>query len=121
MVEKKSARQNMVASEIRRVLSEYLLRNPIADFEVNTSFICITNVNISPCLQFAKVYIVSLSSEASNEKCLAFLKRYISKLKRCLGANIRLKFIPDIEIFIDDTWERAEKIESMLKKISSSS
>jgi ribosome-binding factor A len=118
MHEKKSTRQNMVASEIRRVLSEYLLRNPITDFEVKTSLISVTDVNISPCLQFAKVYIVSLSNDVSNEKCLAFLKRHVSKLRRYLGERVRLRFVPDIEIFIDDTWERAEKIESLLKKIS---
>ncbi|MDR3186822.1 MAG: 30S ribosome-binding factor RbfA [Holosporaceae bacterium] len=117
MQEKKSTRQNMVASEVRRVLSEYLLRNPIADFDAKTSLISITNVSVSPCLQFAKVYLVSLSSDVSNERSLAFLKRNISKLKRCLGERLRLKFIPDIELFIDDTWERAEKIESLLKKI----
>jgi ribosome-binding factor A len=118
MQEKRSARQNMVASEIKRVLGEYLLRNSIADLEVKTSLISITNVSISPCLRFAKVYIVSLGNDASSGKCLAFLKLHVSKLRRYLGAHVRLRFVPDIEIFIDDTQEHAEKIESLLKKIA---
>jgi ribosome-binding factor A len=109
-------RQNKVAAEIRRILSEYLLRNPIVDFDgIKTSMISITSVAVSGCLRHAKVYIVSLSSDVSNEVSLAFLERHAARLKHHLGNNLQLRFVPDLKFFIDDAYEHTEKIKLLLQ------
>jgi ribosome-binding factor A len=121
MQDKRSIRSNKVASEIQRILSEYLLSNPIIDHDgIKPSLISITAVRVSACLQHAKIYITSLSNDVMNEECLAFLERHISRLRNRLASLLRLKFTPELKFFIDDSYDHAAKIKSLLSKISES-
>ncbi len=111
-------RQQKVASEIKKILSEYLLRSSIIDDEgISSSLISITDVTISPCLQHVKVYAVSLSKDFSDEDCVEYLKRHTPQLRYHLGSHIRLKFTPELNFFVDDSFAYADKIESLFQKI----
>ncbi|MCR5224983.1 MAG: 30S ribosome-binding factor RbfA [Alphaproteobacteria bacterium] len=111
-------RQGKVASEIKKILSEYLLRNSIIDEKgINSALISITDVTISPCLQHVKVYAVSLSKDFTDEDCVEYLQRHASQLRYHLGSHIRLKFTPELNFFVDNSFAYADKIESLFQKI----
>jgi ribosome-binding factor A len=118
VIQKKSSpRSNKVAAEIKKTLSEFLLRDSFIDEKVDSKFISITDVVINSCLQHAKIYIASLSENISNDDCLEFLKKHTPHLRHCLGSKIRLKSIPELTFFIDDSFDYGNKIESLLKKL----
>jgi ribosome-binding factor A len=119
-MKKNTNRQNRVATEIKRVLSEFLLRNSIDDAESNcdSSLISITDIIVSSCLQHAKVFAVSLSNDFDNDECVAFLDKHKSKLRGHIGATIRMKYTPDLQFFVDDSFEKGARIDELLKKIS---
>ncbi|MDR2645946.1 MAG: 30S ribosome-binding factor RbfA [Holosporaceae bacterium] len=98
---KKKCRACRVATEIRKVLSEYLLLNPFSDEKINSTFLSITEVTVSPCLRHTKIYVASLLENVSNSDCLEFFNKYAPGMRYHLGKKIRLKFVPDLSFFID--------------------
>ncbi|MDR3151509.1 MAG: 30S ribosome-binding factor RbfA [Holosporaceae bacterium] len=128
MQPKKTSRQQRVAEEIKRVLSDFLVRSSVWDnstpLEISSSvivepaMISVSEVVVSSCLKHAKVFFVSISDRASNEDCLSFLEKHSPQLRRHLGANVRLKFTPDLRFYIDNSFEMGRKIDGILAKIS---
>ena len=115
-------RPNKVATEVNKILSEYLLRGSIIDNSgISSSLISITDVVVSPCLQHVKVFVVSLSKDHSDDECVNYLRKHVSHLRHHLGANIRLKFTPELCFFVDDSFAYADKIEALFQKIDAQS
>lgn len=117
---KETPRRIRVASEVKKVISEFLLRGAVSDPARSsiTTMIAITGVDMSPDLQHAKVFFSSISPKISSEECAEFLENYKYKLRAHVGASIRLKHTPELRFLIDDSSEKAEKIENLLKKIA---
>jgi ribosome-binding factor A len=84
----------------------------------DSSLISVTDVTVTSCLQHAKVFAVSLSNDFGDDECIAFLDKYKSKIRGHIGSEIRMKHTPELHFFIDDSFEKAAKIEELLKKIS---
>lgn len=117
---KETPRRVRVASEVKKVLSEFLLRGVVSDPEKTSiaTMIAITGVDMSPDLQHAKVFFSSISPQIPSEKCAEFLEKYKYKLRAHVGSSIRLKHTPELRFLIDNSSEKAEKIENLLKKIA---
>ncbi|MDR1361706.1 MAG: ribosome-binding factor A [Holosporaceae bacterium] len=129
MQQKKTPRQQKVAEEIRRVLSDFLVRGSVwnsnvlqgssASTAVDPSMISISEVVVSSCLKHAKVFFVPISAGAtSREDCLSFLEKHSPLLRHHLGSSLRLKFTPDLRFYVDHSPEIGEKISGILAKIS---
>jgi ribosome-binding factor A len=116
MQKKNTNRSRRVATEIKRILSEFFIHNSLGSETVNTTFLSVTDVVVSSCLQHVKVYIAFLSDGISVEECVEFLREHTPHLRRHIGAHVRLKFVPEILFFVDDSFDRARKIESLLDK-----
>ncbi|MDR2794478.1 MAG: 30S ribosome-binding factor RbfA [Holosporaceae bacterium] len=119
MLQKKNSRQQKVAAEIKKILADFLLRSNIFDenFSVNASLISITDVEVSSCLKYVKLFVVSLSNNFSGKDCLLFLQKHAPKLRYHLGSNMRLKSVPVLQFYLDNSCEQAEKIETLLRTI----
>ncbi|MBQ7674769.1 MAG: 30S ribosome-binding factor RbfA [Alphaproteobacteria bacterium] len=120
---RETPRRVRVASEVKRVLSEFLLRgtlnsdNSSGENMSMASMIAITGVEMSPDLQYSKIFIASVSPKISVERCIDFLELNKYKLRNQLGASIRLKRVPELHFFVDNSFEEGEKIENILKKL----
>lgn len=112
---KKVPRSDRVGSEVRKILAEFLIRgffgNPVAPMVV------ITDIKMSPDLQHAKVFFNSASPQVPAQECLEFLEENKYKLRAHLGASLRLRYTPDLRFIVDDSEEKAERIEEILRGI----
>ncbi|MDR2781611.1 MAG: 30S ribosome-binding factor RbfA [Holosporaceae bacterium] len=116
-MQKKSVnRSDRVAAEVRRVLSEFFIHNSLGDEEIDTTFLSVTDVVLSSCLRHLKIYISSSSKDISSDDYIEFLKQHVPHLRHYIGTQIRLKFVPDLSFFIDDSFDYAKRIESLLGK-----
>lgn len=98
--------QAVVANELRRVSDPR--------FELVT----ISSVAVAPDMRSAKVYwMVSGGSERIAEVEEAFASA-VGLFKRALGRDLKVRFIPDLKFFYDDTLDTAEEIDRLLQKIS---
>ena len=112
----KSQRQLRVGEELRHLISNALLRESFYDQIIENNTITITEVNVSPDLKNAKVYIMPLGGENKLE-VLDSLNKSNGRIKKLISSNINLRQIPKLQFKIDETFEYAENIENILQKI----
>lgn len=84
--------------------------------DLNLGFITITNVRLSPDLKLAKIYLSVLEKE-KRSIVLDKIEDKKGYIRSELAHRIRIKFIPELKFFIDDTLDYVEKIEGLIKKI----
>ena len=112
----KSQRQLRVGEELRHLISKALLRESFYDQIIENNTITITEVNVSPDLKNAKVYIMPLGGENKFE-VLDSLNKSNGRIKKLISSNINLRQIPKLQFKIDETFEYAKNIENILQKI----
>ena len=113
----KSQRQLRVGEELRHLISNALHRETFYDAVLESNNITVTEVNVSPDLKNAKVFIMPLGGENKNEvlESLNRIKGYIQKL---ISSEIQLRQIPRLSFVIDTTFEYANKIDNIIKNIN---
>ena len=112
----KSQRQLKVGEELRHLISNALIRNSFYDENIENNNITITEVNVSPDLKNAKVYVMPLGGE-NKLNVLNSLNKATGRLKKIISNNISLRQTPKLVFKIDDTFEYAKKINDILCKI----
>ena len=112
----KSQRQLRVGEELRHLISNALLRESFYDQIIENNTITVTEVNVSPDLKNAKVYIMPLGGENKLE-VLDSLNKSNGRIKKLISSNINLRQIPKLQFKIDETFEYAKKIEDILQNI----
>ncbi len=112
----KSQRQLKVGEELRHLISNALLRSSFYDEHIENNNITITEVNLSPDLKNAKVYIMPLGGEKKLD-VLNSLNKATGRLKKIISSKISLRQTPKLTFKIDETFEYAKKINDILDKI----
>lgn len=110
----KNIRQLRLADQIRDVISQCFQANLMQDPRLDK--VVITAVKLSADLQIATVYyrVFDLSLK---ESALIGLKHASGFLKQKIADNIKMRRVPQLRFFYDESIERAEKIEFLLQKI----
>lgn len=108
-----SYRVDKVEKLIKEEIS-YILLHKFQDMELG--FITVTNVKVSPDLKVAKIYLSVLEKE-KRDFVLDRLNYRIGQIRTELAHRIRIKFIPEIKLFLDNTLDYVEKIEGLLNEI----
>jgi ribosome-binding factor A len=79
-------------------------------------FVTVTTVKVSPDLKNAKIYL-SVFEKEKREEVLGKINNQVKFIRSELASRIRVKFVPELKFFIDDTMDYVEKIEGLIKKI----
>ena len=112
----RSQRQLKVGEELRHLISNALLRSSFYDEHIENNNITITEVNVSPDLKNAKVYVMPLGGE-NKADVLNSLDKVAGRLKKIISSNINLRQTPNLVFKIDETFEYAKKINDLIDKI----
>ncbi len=112
----KSQRQLKVGEELRHLISNALLRSSFYDEHIENNNITITEVNVSPDLKNAKVYVMPLGGKKKLD-VLNSLNKATGRLKKIISSNLSLRQTPKLTFKIDETFEYAKKINDILDKI----
>ncbi|UCD19655.1 MAG: 30S ribosome-binding factor RbfA [candidate division WOR-3 bacterium] len=105
-------RKDRVASVLSRAVSE-IIEHQMKDPRLG--LVTITTVDVSSDLKTAIVYFSSLDDKKTG---LATLNRAKGYIKSELASRVRMRYIPDIEFRIDDSYEYGRKIDALLDEIS---
>jgi len=109
-----SVRTEKVASLIKEEIGTIFQRN----FSMQEyGLLTVTDVQMSPDLKVAKIYISVFGDSARKERTLGQLEEQKSFVRSLLGHSVRLKFTPSLMFFLDDSLDRAMKIENIINKI----
>ena len=101
--------QDLLREEIELIIQREI-RDP------GMGFVTVLGVKMSDDLKDAKVYLSIYGDEGQKAATLAALKRSRSYIKFLLGKRIHLRYMPELHFIIDDTYEKAARIEEILKK-----
>jgi len=112
----KSQRQLKVGEELRYLISNVLLKETFYNEHISNNNVTITEVNLSPDLKNAKVYIMPLGGEYQNE-VVESLNKVSGRIKKLISSSVKLRQMPKIYFKIDNSFENAKNIENILKKI----
>ena len=71
---------------------------------------------MTPDLKTARVYVIPLGGEATKET-VKILTEYAHLVRKALSKRLDIKFLPKLTFVEDNSFEYAEKIERIIKKI----
>lgn len=100
-----------------------LLRHAISNsflFELEIEklrWITVTAVNVNRDLKTADVFYTVVESVIGREEAQKLLDENVSKIKKYLSKNLRLRKIPELSFKFDDVEEKAQRIEKILNEI----
>jgi len=110
---KKTRRTSRVGENVRDALAQ-VLRTDLKD--VNIGWSSISEVEVSPDLQYARVYMTGLKEEETKEAVEA-LRRVAGKVRHLLGKRIHLRYTPELDFRYDETAMRALRVETILREV----
>jgi ribosome-binding factor A len=110
-------RTDRVASLIKEELGTYMSRLYQAS---EYGLVTVTEVHVTPDLRLAKVYVSILGDEARKKATLKQLELDKKTIRSFLGSHVRIKFTPDIHFHLDETMERMDRIDKIIRQIHSS-
>ena len=102
-----------VDEAMRQVLGDALaheLKDP------RVGFVTVTDVKTSPDLRHARVYVSVLGDEPARAATLEGLRSAHGFLQGRVAGELRLKHTPELRFELDDTAERAARLERLIDR-----
>ena len=110
-----SQRQLRVGELVKQNLGELLIRNEAKIPNLNSKFITVTEVRMTPDLKTARVYVIPLGG-ADTKEIVKILTEYSHLVRKALSKRLDIKFLPKLTFVEDNSFEYAEKIERIINK-----
>ena len=102
---------------IRQEISE-LLQRQVKDPRLGT-FVAVTEVTTSPDLRHAKVFVSCISSKEEKQETLSALAAASGFFRKELAKHLRLRRIPELIFYWDDSIERGDHLLRLIDEVSS--
>lgn len=102
-----------VDEAVRQVLADALsaeLKDP------RVGFVTVTDVTTSPDLRSARVYVSVLGDEAERAASLDGLRHAHGYLQGRIASELHLRRTPTLEFRYDQTTDRAQRVEGLLRE-----
>ena len=110
---KKTRRTAKVGEMIRDALVDVLRRDVKG---VDLGLVSINEVDVSPDLHFARVYLTGFKEEDAKAAAKE-LQRQRGHIRMLLGRRIHLRYTPELDFKYDETAMRASRIEAILMEV----
>ena len=78
--------------------------------------ITLTGVQMTPDLHTARVFFSRLGSPEEREESRRALEHAAGFLRRELGTRLRLRYLPELRFFVDDSLDVSERISRILER-----
>lgn len=98
---------------LKRELGELLTREVTFD----AALVTVQQVDITPDLKHAHVFISVMGDEAQSKSAMAKLHASRTHLQHLLSKRVVLKYTPHLHFELDDSIERGTRIISLLEQI----
>jgi len=108
-------RSERVGELLTEVIAD-VLREDIRDPRVTA--VTITAAKVTKDLRQARIYFTILGGATENKDAvLAGLKSALGFIRARIGKQLKLRFVPALEFFYDDSVDEAERIEKLLRQV----
>src|SRR5690348_6614690 len=107
-------RASRVGDQIQAELASLLTREV---HDPGIGFLTITSVKVSPDLQQARVYYTTIGDDKARRESARALDRATPFLRRQIGQRLRLKRVPELTFFYDESIEKGDRVERILQEL----
>ena len=112
-----SQRQLRVGEQIRHIVAETLLRGHFHDpVLLDAGKVTVTEVRVAPDLKHATAYVLSLGG-MNMDDILPALNNVAAYFQGEINRKTDLKFTPKLRFVIDDTFDKVQKLDSILNNL----
>jgi ribosome-binding factor A len=111
---KQYKRSQRVGDLIREVISEMILRD-LSDPRLET--VTITDVEVTADLKLARVFFSARGDQAREKTALQGLEGAAGFIKRNLGRELRLRYMPELMFQVDRSFDYGSKIDRLIRTI----
>lgn len=111
-----TTRSLRVADLLKREISDIIFRQ-IKDPRIG--FVTITKVRMSDDLRWARVYCTVFGTEQERTDTLSGLNHASSFIQALLKSRVKLRYMPKLQFFWDDTLDYVEKIDKLIQQTKS--
>lgn len=115
MKRQSSYKKDRIETEIKREIQSMLISD-VKDPRIQ-SFVSVSEVSVAKDLSYCKVYVLIM--QENKDKILEGLKNAKGFIRTELAKRINLRRTPEIDFRLDDTMDKANRIEELLKEIKS--
>jgi len=107
------SRPTRVSEEFREILAEEIpkLKDP------RVGFVTVLGVTVTPDLRLARVFYTTLGDERAHRATAAALTSARGHLRRVIGAQVRMKTLPELRFEQEDAEGGADRIEQLLRQL----
>lgn len=108
-------RQEKIATLVKKELSILFQEKGMRAYE--GTMVTVTVVRVSPDLGVAKAYL-SLFTQKDKNEILDLIKQDVNWFKNEIAKKVKnqLRKMPDLIFYLDDSLDKAEEIDTLLKK-----
>ncbi|TAK01500.1 MAG: 30S ribosome-binding factor RbfA [Chloroflexota bacterium] len=111
-------RTDRVDELLRQEIGQLLARE-VADPRIG--FATITDVETTPDLRHAKVWVSVIGTDAERNAAVAALAHAVPFIRHELGVRLRIKRIPDLHVRLDETSERGTRVLRLINELEAGS
>ena len=108
-----SVRVRRVAGEILKALSEVIGRE---HGDVTDGLVTITEVDVSPDIRNAKVFISILGGTIAKPKVVSLLNDRTIQIRSAIARKLYLRHVPALVFMLDESGERADRINKLINE-----
>jgi ribosome-binding factor A len=110
-----NTRQLKIGRQIQKDLGEIFQLRGMAAYQ--GAMITVSEVRISPDLSIAKIYLSIFPSDKSAD-VIVKVEQENKSIRAELGKKVRhqLRIVPELHFFIDETLDKLQRIDDLLKK-----
>lgn len=110
-------RSDRVAAQLRRELGQ-LVHDAVREYSLPS--VSVSDVEINREMEHAQVFVTALQSERATE-ALAGLKDHAREIRYKLAQRVKMRHVPELHFHYDDSVDKGERIEQLLKSASTDS
>lgn len=110
-----SQRMLRMSELVRHALAEIFARGDVHDPVLETHTITIPEVVMTPDLRHATAYVMPLGGK-DKSKIIEALNKHKKFMRGLLAKKIEAKFMPELHFRLDERFDRAEKIDALLRR-----
>lgn len=107
-------RSDRVGDLLLEIISQ-LLTKEVSDPRIGP--VTLTGAEVSKDLRHAKIYFNLLTRNEAKGEVLSGLKSATGFIRSRIAKELKLRFVPTIEFFYDDTQDQALRIEALLQQV----
>lgn len=110
------SRAERLAVEIRHAVAEMLIHS--APDECRGAMLTVSRVELTNDLKEARIFVsVYPSDEDLRKRCLRALIGIKGRIRLEIGNRVIMRYVPKIRLFIDDSLDNVETINTLLREI----